>query len=71
MYRLCLNIKILKKLFLNGALMITGYSTGPQGMKKKKRKEQRNTSQQQKLQENFTRQYRETIRLKNTTILIQ
>jgi len=35
MYRLCLNIKILKKLFLNGALMITGYSTGPQGMKKK------------------------------------
>jgi hypothetical protein len=26
-YRLCLNIKILKKFFLNGALMFTGYST--------------------------------------------
>jgi len=33
----------------------------PQGMKKKQRTKQRNTSQQQKLQEGFTRQYRATI----------
>ena len=50
----------------------------PQGMKKQWTK-QRNTSQQQKLQENFTRQYRATIqraipvkkKQKNTTILIK
>jgi hypothetical protein len=32
----------------------------PQGMKEQRTK-QRNTSQQQKLQENFTRQYRATV----------
>ena len=33
----------------------------PQGIKKKQLTKQRNTSQQQHLQENFTRQYRATI----------